>query len=67
MTIEPHYQTDWQQICPDSGSLPVRRQQRGVAACQLLFHHAWSPRQEEDQGAKQVTLTAFGLYQHVII
>ena len=52
-----YYQTDWQQICPDSSSLPVRRRQRGVAARQLLLHHAWPPRQEEDQGDKQVTLT----------
>ena len=52
-----HYQTDRQQICPDGSSLPVRRRQRGVAARQLLLHHAWPPRQEEDQGAKQVTLT----------
>ena len=52
-----HYQTDWQQICPDSSSLPVRRRQRRVAARQLLLHHARPPRQEEDHGAEQVTLT----------
>ena len=52
-----HYQTDWQQICPDSSSLSVRRRQRGVAARQLLLHHARPPRQEEDHGAEQVTLT----------
>ena len=57
LLVDHHYQTDRQQICPDSGSLPVRRRQRGVAARQLLLHHAWPPRQEEDQGAKQVTLT----------
>ena len=55
--VDHHYQTDWQQICPDSSSLPVRRRQRGVAARQLLLHHARPPRQEEDHGAEQVTLT----------
>ena len=60
MTINHHYQTDWQQICPDSGSLPVRRRQRGVAARQLLLHHARSPQQEEGQGAKKVAVTIVG-------
>ena len=59
---------DWQQICPDSGSLLVRRRQRGVAARQLLLHHARPPRQEEGQGAKQVAVTTYdqGSYQPVI-
>ena len=51
------FSLDWQQICTDSSSLSVRRRQQGSVACQLLLHHARPPRQEEDQGAKQVTLT----------
>ena len=51
--------SDWKPICPDSGPLPVRRRQRGGAACQLLLHHARPTQQEEDQGqgTNQVALT----------
>ena len=47
---------DWQQICPDSSPLPLRRRQQGVAARQLLLHHARPSQQEEDHGAKQVAV-----------
>ena len=48
--------SDWEQICSDSGSLPVRRRQRGGAARQLLLHHARPSRQEGDQGGRQVAV-----------
>ena len=49
------FPTDWQPICPDSSSLSLRRRQEGGVARHLLLRHARPPRQEQGQGAKQVT------------